>query len=484
MVYERDPDMNKEYKLYNKIIIDFYRLTKISLLIIFLIPFLSGCRIDESNYELTNFTGKSINTFERKTKTDLIKEGNGVYKIEGILQLIAPKGDITSITVLADSKDYKLFGVEIGMDKALAEEKLKKIYGVETNKTIESDKASITYTYRDKDSEFYISFDIDTDLVTEMSYYYIKSDSQGVGDTNAGELIALVGDTRVYYNEAMVYLKSAQENYEVDYGKGIWDVDIFGNGKTFGEYIKEEVIKQITQLKVISDKAAQLGITLTEEEKADAASYAAEHFAGLSDADIDRYLVTQELLEQIYSENILAEKVFETLTIDVDTNVSDLTARQITVQHILVYGTELNDEGSRVPLTLEQREIAYAKINTLLEKARSGEDFYTLAEANSEAEVIEYTFGRGGAPEEYSQAFEQASFNLKTGEISGLITTEYGWHIIYCVSDFNEDATTQVKEAIIEERRTKLFADLYQQWSANYDVVINSDAWDAISLKN
>ncbi len=174
--------------------------------------------------------------------------------------------------------------------------------------------------------------------------------------------------------------------------------------------------------------------------------------------------------------------MFETLTIDVDTNVSDISAQKITVQHILIYSTELNEEGSRVPLSLEKRNKAQEKANDLLDKARSGEDFYTLAETNSEADVIEYTFGRGEGPEEFSDTFEQAAFNLKTGETSGLITTEYGWHIIYCVTDFNEDATIRVKESIIEERRTKLFADYYSSWSSEYDVVINSDAWDKISL--
>jgi foldase protein PrsA len=302
--------------------------------------------------------------------------------------------------------------------------------------------------------------------------------------TNAGELIALVGDIRVYYNEAMVYLKSAQEIYEEDYGKGIWKVDIFDDGNSFGEYIKDEVLKQIIQLKVIQDKATQLGITLTDEEKADAVSYANEHLMGISDADRDRYLITRELLEKVYSDNLLAEKVFETLTIGVDTDVPDISARQITVQHILINSTQLNDEGNRETLPAEQRSLALDKANSLLERARSGEDFFALAEANSEDDVIEYTFGRGGGPKEFSDTFEQAAFILKTGETSSLITTEYGWHIIYCVTDFNVDATIQVKESIIEGRRTELFADYYSQWSADYDVVINSDAWDAISLSN
>lgn len=449
-------------------------------------PILSGCRIDKKDYELTNYRGKTISTFERKTKEELVEESNGVYSIKGSLQLIAPKGNISSITILKESENFKLFDVGIGMDKSQAEQKLTKVYGAEINKTIESEKNSVTHTYRDRESELYISYDIDTDQVVEISYYYLKNENQQDDEdmTNAGELIALVGDTRVYYNEAMVYLKSAQENYESDYGKGIWDVDIFGDGRNFGEYIKEEVLKQITQLKVIRDKALKEGITLTDEEKADAAAYAAEHFSGLSDQDIDRYLVTKELLEEVYSDNILAEKVFEIKTIDVDTNVPDLTAKQITVQHILTYGTELDEEGKRVPLSVEQRDKAYEKINNLLERVRSGEDFYSVAETNSEDETIEYTFGRGGAPEKFGSTFEQAAFNLKTGQISDIITTEYGWHIIYCVTDFNEDATIQVKEAIIEERRTHLFAELYEQWSSEYDVVINSEAWDAISLKN
>ena len=455
---------------------------KIILLIILILPFLNGCRRDEADYELTKYTGKSVKTFEKDTGAQLTKDSNGVYQIEGTLQLIAPKGAITSITIQEDSEHYKLFGVGIGMEKSQADQKLIETYGTDTNKTIETEKNSVTHTYRNKESEFYLSYDIDTGLVTEIAYYYLDTESTEEL-TNAGELIVLVGDIRVYYNEVMVYLKSAQENYEVDYGKDIWDVDIFGDGNSFGEYIKDEVLKQIIQLKVICEKAIQEGIALTDEEKADASAYANEHFMGISDADRDRYMVTRELLEKVYSDNLLAEKTFETLTIDVDTNVPDINAKQITVQHILVYNTELNEEGNRVPLSLELRNSAHDKVTGLLDKARGGEDFYALAETNSEDDVIEYTFGRGEGPDEFSDTFEQAAFNLKTGETSGLITTEYGWHIIYCVNDFNEDATIRVKEAIIEDRRTELFAGFYSLWSSEYDVVINSDTWDAISLK-
>jgi len=51
------------------------------------------------------------------------------------------------------------------------------------------------------------------------------------------------------------------------------------------------------------------------------------------------------------------------------------------------------------------------------------------------------------------------------------------------VSDFNADATTQIKEKIIEQRRNEVFSKLYTEWSAEYDIVINSEAWDAVTYE-
>jgi foldase protein PrsA len=464
------------------------KLRKLGVLVmgLLVLSVLTSCRASKDQYELTNHMGKSIATFEKRSKAELELQSNGVYTMKDVVQVMAPDNEVTSVTLLKDAGDYTVFGVGIGMDKAEAEKKLQEVFGKEVGKTINSDKNATTFSYLKDGKELYASFDINTEKVVEIAYYNMgktKEDEEAEITANNGELIAMIGDTRVYYNEAMVYLKSAQENYEVDYGKNIWGVDILGDGKTFGELIKDEVINQITELKIIRAKAKELGITLTEEEIAEANSYAKEHFEGLAEKDISRYLITEELLQQIYADNLLAEKVFETLTINVDTNVPDIEANQITVQHILIYNGNYNSEGNKVEYSEEEREEAYEKVKSLLTQAKETEDFKALAEANSEADTIEYTFGRGQGPKEYSPSFEQAAFTLKTGQVSDIITTDYGWHILYCVSDFNEDATIQVKESIIEERRNKMFAELYSKWTADYDIVINSEAWKAVTYE-
>jgi foldase protein PrsA len=452
-----------------------------------LLMLLSACRVGEERYELTNYIGKSVSTFEKRSGTKLEEHGTGVYLMENVVQIMAPDKKVNAISLLNGAGEYKVHGVSVGMTKAEVDVLLAESFGKEIAKTIDTEKNAVTYTYLKNDKELYISYDVDKETVTELSFYIVdtkvQEENETTEQTNSGELMVMIGDTRIYYNEAMIYLKSAQENYETEYGGDIWAADILGNGETFGTMIKEEVINQITELKIIGAQAAKEGITLSEEELADANAYAKEHFEGLTSEDIDKYLITEELLRQIYADNLLAEKTFEHFTINVDNKVSDLDSKQIKIQQILINSVSYDSEGKPIELSAEDKSAAFEKVKTLLEQAKTTEDFRSLAEANSEAETIEYTFGRGEGPEEYSESFEQAAFTLKTGQVSDIITTDYGWHILYCVSDYDEDATTQRKEEIISQRRSELFAKLYEEWTANYDVVVNSEAWNTISFE-
>src|SRR5204862_2482637 len=67
----------------------------------------------------------------------------------------------------------------------------------------------------------------------------------------------------------------------------------------------------------------------------------------------------------------------------------------------------------------------------LLKRARAGEDFAKLAKDNSEDRGSkdkggEYQFPRGQMVPE----FEAAAFSLKTNEVSDIVTSQFGYHII------------------------------------------------------
>ena len=95
------------------------------------------------------------------------------------------------------------------------------------------------------------------------------------------------------------------------------------------------------------------------------------------------------------------------------------------VAHILI--------ASKTEDAADKKEAAMAKANEILQKAKAGEDFGNLARTYSD----DQTSGKKGGelppfgPGRMVPEFENASFNLKNdGDISDLIVTNYGIHII------------------------------------------------------
>jgi peptidyl-prolyl cis-trans isomerase C len=99
----------------------------------------------------------------------------------------------------------------------------------------------------------------------------------------------------------------------------------------------------------------------------------------------------------------------------------------VRASHILLNTRDA--DGKDLP---DDKKLAKHKdAEVLLKRARAGEDFAKLAKENSDDTASrdrggEYQFPRGQmAPE-----FEAAAFSMKTNEISDIVTTQFGYHII------------------------------------------------------
>jgi peptidyl-prolyl cis-trans isomerase C len=74
---------------------------------------------------------------------------------------------------------------------------------------------------------------------------------------------------------------------------------------------------------------------------------------------------------------------------------------------------------------------ARAKIDGVLKRAKAGEDFAALAKENSADGSASQGGDLGFFPRgRMVPAFDQAAFALKPGEISEVVTSEFGYHII------------------------------------------------------
>lgn len=139
----------------------------------------------------------------------------------------------------------------------------------------------------------------------------------------------------------------------------------------------------------------------------------------------------------------------------------------------------MDDGGNRVPYSDELKQEAYGKALEIRRMAaEDGEDFLDLASRYSEDSVITYSFGKG----EMEAAFEEAAFSLETEEVSEVIETEAGYHIIKCISTFDREQTDLNKLTIVEERRREVFGQEYDAFVETLARQLNEELWNSMKL--
>lgn len=127
-----------------------------------------------------------------------------------------------------------------------------------------------------------------------------------------------------------------------------------------------------------------------------------------------------------------------------DENVKQL--EQVKASHILIkpHSTDPNADPN------EARAAAKAKAEDLLKQIKDGADFVELARANSDCPSSKQGgdlgfFHRG----QMVSAFEEAAFALKPGQVSDIVETQFGYHIIK-VTDRKNDTFKKAKEDVME----------------------------------
>lgn len=258
--------------------------------------------------------------------------------------------------------------------------------------------------------------------------------------------------------EAMIYVMDYQRQYESVYGVEMWEHD-FG-GITLEEYVKNIIVSQLAAMKAVTLLAKEYGVELSEAETETVKKAAKEYYSSMG-SDAVKYMgLKQEDVESLYYDHVLSRKVYQEITKDVNTEVSDDEARIITVQQI----------------RLDSRESA----EDILEKLSEGKEFMTLASAYSQDSQISYTFGRG----EKDAAYEEAAFGLENEGVSGIVEGEDGFYILKCVNNFDREATEANKITMVERRRDEIFSGVYEELVANTPSEFNTRVWEQVHFED
>lgn len=277
--------------------------------------------------------------------------------------------------------------------------------------------------------------------------------------------------------EIMIYLTNTQNQYENVYGREIWSTML--EDVTLEENVKQTVLARMAQVKSMNLLAQSKGIALDEYELALADQAANEYFQSLNETEKTLMGIEHADVRILYEEYALAQKVYEQIIRDINPEISDDEARTITVQHILIKTYTLDAMGEKVEYTDHAKETAYQTAQEVHALAISNEhDFETLAKKYSDDEMLTYSFGKG----EMDENFEEAAFNLGNGEISEIVESRNGYHIIRCMNTFDREETDNNKLKIVEKRRQEAFSLEYDAFVKGLTRTLNEELWKTVTF--
>jgi peptidyl-prolyl cis-trans isomerase C len=226
-------------------------------------------------------------------------------------------------------------------------------------------------------------------------------------------------------------------------------------------------LDQLVTLTVLSQESKTRNVTVTDAEVESSISELRKDFRG-NDQQFQAALAARGMSsEQMRSDaatQLRIKKMVQAETATMpgpseaeahefyDKNPDRFKPEQVRASHILIGVPQNADEATVNKLR--------ARAESVLKQAKAGTDFATLARKNSDDSSKQQGgdlgfFPHGKLPAE----FEQVAFSLQPGQMSEVVTTQFGFHIIK-VADRRvdpivpfEQVSAQIRESLYNERK-------------------------------
>ena len=178
-----------------------------------------------------------------------------------------------------------------------------------------------------------------------------------------------------------------------------------------------------------------------------------------------RYLVQALLEAETASVRLTNQEVMNYLHPRYGRKVAELDLRR--AAHILLPGDASSDAGGQ--------EQVHREAEALHARILAGEDFATLARTFSR----DTTYDRGGdlgylRRDAVVKPFGDLLFSFSELGQSGVVRTEYGWHVVRCTGT-NETFRAELFDQLLKEKKRRLVAHLLERLREESTIVMAKD---------
>jgi peptidyl-prolyl cis-trans isomerase C len=247
----------------------------------------------------------------------------------------------------------------------------------------------------------------------------------------------------------------------------------------YKKQLREQALEQLIRRQLLDEKIKDANVTITDEEVvskieelASEKNMSLEDYKKALEQNNQDFDVVKEDFRKQLSRNKFMEAQWAGKTdvteeeakkyYDENKKKFDIPER-IRVRHILIKFKQQNPDAD----PNVAKASAKTKAQDLLQQIKDGADFAELAKAHSDCLSGSKGGDMGFFPRGYTTPkFEKAAFELEIGQVSDIVETEYGYHIIKLIErkDASVVSFEQAKDKIFEELKEQKQRELAEKY--------------------
>lgn len=273
-------------------------------------------------------------------------------------------------------------------------------------------------------------------------------------------------------------------------GASLWDQDYTASSdssiSTYGDSLKDSAKNTLIQDICLKEHAADYNLALSDELNS-ALDTAAEKTYSENEDTMKKLGTSQEDIRCVLELSSYQSLMYDSMTADVDTNVSDDDAKQSTITYARINLTKQNDSGDTVNVDDDAKAKYKTTMEELLKEIQKADDPATTditsqAKALDSDNIVSSTLSYGSDDTTLPDAVKEAAATLKDGEVyDGVIDTGDYYYVIRMDAVLDRDATDSKKESIVSERKQNAYNDLLKSWTDAADVTL-TNAWNKLEV--